>query len=193
MSCIGVVLAGGLSSRMGTDKAKLQLGEQSMLSFSQDLLRRAGVDKVICSGENVGGIKDLYQQGGPLAGIYSVIKSERPQAILAIPVDMPFLTSKQLTELKLKGELSQRATYFNDSSLPVYLPVNALVSQYLEQEFSSSKFLTTGKGPSFKQVFKRCNALSLPLKDQQQLINTNTPEQFKQAQQILTKTRSNYV
>ncbi len=195
MTCIGVVLAGGLSSRMGSDKAKLCLGDQSMLSFSQHLLTQAGVDKVVISGANVGGIKDLFEQGGPLAGIYSAIQSERPSAILAIPVDMPFLQEQQLKELKLKGELSQRATYFNDSSLPIYLPVNALVNQYLEQEFSSAKFLSTGKGPSFKQIFKLCNALSIPLKDTQQLINTNTPEQFKQAQQLLkkTRTRNSYV
>ena len=185
MDCLGIVLAGGLSSRMGENKAFLSLKNQTMLDLSQQLLRSAGLNNVVISGENSGGEKDIVHQGGPLAGIYTLIKKYNPRAILAVPVDMPFLTTNHLKELKLKGELSAKATYFNRSSLPIYLPVNALVSQYLEQTFNSAEFIKTGKGPSFKHVLNMTNALSIANKDQHAFINTNTPEQWANAKQII--------
>ncbi len=185
MFCLGVVLAGGQSSRMGQNKAFLSLNNQTMLEKTRQLLEHLQVDKTVISGANSGGESDIVSQGGPLAGIYSLAQKYQPKAILAVPVDMPFLTAEHLRELKIKGELSGRATYFNDSPLPLYLPINAFVEDYLQQQFTSQKFLDTGKGPSFKQVLKLTNATSLKTK-QQFLTNTNTPQEWQQVKQILT-------
>ncbi|WP_371378103.1 molybdenum cofactor guanylyltransferase [Thalassotalea aquiviva] len=199
MRCLGVVLAGGLSSRMGQNKAFLphngaslehrstQLTHQTMLDFSTNLLAQCHLDKVIVSGENCLGLADIVPQGGPLSGIYSAIKQYQPQSVLAIPVDMPFLSATLLQELRLKGELSGKACYFNRSSLPVYLPITAVVEQYLQQTFNSAEFMNTGKGPSFKEVLRRSQGQSIHLKNTKALINTNTPEQWRAAQkQIIT-------
>lgn len=183
MYCLGIVLAGGLSSRMGTNKAFLTLNNQTMLDRSANLLRLSGVDKVVISGENSGGESDLVHQGGPLAGIYSLIKKYRPQSILAVPVDMPILNDKHLSELRIKGQLSLRSAFFNDSPLPLFLPVNAFVEDYLNNAFTSPDFLKTGKGPSFKRILKMTNALSLPI-EAKALVNTNTPQEWQQIKQL---------
>jgi molybdopterin-guanine dinucleotide biosynthesis protein A len=193
IDCLGIVLAGGLSSRMGENKAFLNINEQTMLSHSKNLLTQTGISHVQVSGANSGGEADIIEQGGPLAGIYTLIQRYQPKAILAMPVDMPFMQSSLLKELKLKGELSGKGTFFSNSSLPVYLPVNALLFDYLQQAFTSSKFLETGKGPSFKQVFSLTNALEISIKDKQTLTNTNTPEQWQHALALIKKTRCSYV
>jgi molybdopterin-guanine dinucleotide biosynthesis protein A len=194
-NCLGLVLAGGKSSRMGREKALLSKPldgksaglEQTMLEFSTQLLRSAGIEDIMISGANIGGVADLYPQGGPLSGIYTAIKTYRPQAILALPVDMPFLTPAQLKSLKIKGEIGHQATIFTGSSLPIYLPVNALVEESLNQAFHSEAFIRSGRGPSFKQIFKLAGGREIKPDNQHSLINTNTPEQWQQAINQLNK------
>ncbi len=193
MDCLGIILAGGQSSRMGENKAFLTLNEQTMVEHCQALLNQCHLDKVVISGSNSGGVADLVTQGGPLAGIHSLIKKFQPRSVLVMPVDMPFLTSQHLQQLKLKGSLAKRACHFNQSSLPAFIPVNALLSQFLDEEFTSQRFLQTGKGPSFKHIFKITNGQSIPLSDPQVLVNTNTPNEWQQAKHLLKKSRSKYV
>jgi molybdopterin-guanine dinucleotide biosynthesis protein A len=125
-SCLGVVLAGGKSSRMGENKANLLRENQDMLSYSKSLLNAVGSSQVIVSGGEQG-IKDLVADMGPLGGIQSIIEQFKPQALLILPIDLPLMTSNELLALKQVGELSQQACYFTDHYLPLYLPVNAFV------------------------------------------------------------------
>ena len=105
--CLGVVLAGGLSSRMGRDKAQLLRDKNSMLSmleFSKQMLNDSGINNIVVSGDNYD-VPDKVKQTGPVGGILSVL-SMFPQAksLLILPVDLPFMTAKALADLRLKGE-----------------------------------------------------------------------------------------
>lgn len=71
-SCYGLILAGGLYSRMGTDKVQLHRNGQAMLEYSQTLLESLGLDVLISGSEQ--GIPDLFPELGPLAGIYTTVK-----------------------------------------------------------------------------------------------------------------------
>ena len=143
--CLGVVLAGGKSSRMGTNKALLMrsssasfgqsLDHENMLSYSQRLLKNIGIEKIVISG-NVEGentannVADEFAELGPMGGIYSVIKKYQPKSLLILPVDLPLMTKETLQQLKIKGELTQKACFFTDHFLPLYLPNNAFVEQF---------------------------------------------------------------
>ena len=58
--CLGVVLAGGKSSRMGANKALLMRnsstyngqsrGSENMLGFSKNLLKNIGINNIVVSG-----------------------------------------------------------------------------------------------------------------------------------------------
>jgi len=193
--CLGVVLAGGLSSRMGQDKALLTRNNHSMLSFSKQILMDSGISNVVVSGNNHD-IPDLVEQNGPVGGIFSVL-ARFPQinSLLILPVDLPFITAKALAKLRVKGELSQKATFFQSHNIPLYLPNNAYLELYLKQAFNindarkavntaaTSRFVT--KGPSIKALINCMPHQAISCDDEKTLFNTNTPEQWQQASKQL--------
>ena len=204
-SCLGVVLAGGKSSRMGQNKAGLLRDNQDMLSYSKSLLNAAGSSQVVVSGGEHG-VDDLIADMGPLGGIQSIIEKFKPQALLILPVDLPLMTSNELLALKQAGELSQRACYFTDSYLPLYLPVNAFVEQFFQQSlsrtYSQGKSQVVSKsannkrnlsGPSVRSLLTQIPHREIMPKNSQCLFNTNTPEQWQQAKQLLSLQRKSHV
>lgn len=209
-SCYGVILAGGLSSRMGTDKAQLHRSGETMLEYSQGLLESLGLNVLISGGEQ--GMSDLFPQLGPMAGIYTAIKyceSEKLDidAMLIVPVDMPLLTPQLLQKLVNIGQKSGTAACYTDCYLPLYLPVNNEVKDYLEQLFEENKGNYFPKGPllknqpikdqvfetpglnkkprSIKRMLSTLGAKELPAEDVQALSNVNTPEEWDIAKQFI--------
>jgi molybdopterin-guanine dinucleotide biosynthesis protein A len=214
IDCLGVVLAGGLSSRMGQDKAQLKRQQNtapsteksahSMLDFSKQLLADAGIKDIVISGDNHQ-IPDRVAHAGPVGGIYSVLSHYlanspehlQPKALLILPVDLPLMTASALTELRLKGELSHKATFFSDSQknmhhIPLYLPNNAFLNMFLIQAFHQEKLLANStninkknnkSGPSVRAMLEQVPHQAVASLNSQVLFNTNTPEQWQQAQQ----------
>ncbi|HEV7551393.1 MAG TPA: molybdenum cofactor guanylyltransferase [Candidatus Angelobacter sp.] len=97
----GFVLAGGKSSRMGSDKAFLQLGGETLLSRA---LRTAGAVtqevKIVGGAEKFASfglvIEDLYRDRGPLGGIHAALVASDTDLNLMLAVDLPFVESKFL-------------------------------------------------------------------------------------------------
>jgi molybdenum cofactor guanylyltransferase len=197
-NCLGVVLTGGLSSRMGSDKALLNRytknsTQESMLSFSTQQLKTVGVDHVVVSGKKHG-LADHFENLGPMGGIYTVIKEYYPRALLILPVDLPLIDSESLNQLKRVGELSQKACFYHNNYLPLYLPITAFVAQFLEKAFvpfkqampsTKSSSPVSIKGPSIKALLAQTPHKCLTPASTQMLFNANTPEQWQQAKQKL--------
>jgi molybdenum cofactor guanylyltransferase len=101
MPCIGVVLAGGQSSRMGRDKAMLPWQGRPLLEHQIAVLQETGVTRVQVSGErpDYQGIADPVAQAGPLGGIAGVAAACENGELLVIPIDMPRLQPVLLQRL----------------------------------------------------------------------------------------------
>jgi molybdopterin-guanine dinucleotide biosynthesis protein A len=198
---LGVVLAGGLSSRMGQDKSLLPRGNASnsfsMVDFSKQLLSNAGINNIVVSGDNHQ-VHDLVKGAGPVGGIYSVLqyclkKQRQPKALLILPVDLPLMTAFALKQLRMKGELSQKATFYADSSgkthnIPLYLPNNAYLELFLAQAFKGYTPKSGEKnGPSIRTLLKKVPHQVITLANNastnQILFNSNTPEEWQKAKQ----------
>ena len=190
-SCLGIVLAGGLSSRMGTDKAKLVRNNKDMVSFSQQLLEKVGIKQSIVSG-NQYEVNDIVANAGPLGGIFSVLQTFQPKSILVLPVDLPLMTPDLLNTLKVAGELSQKACFYQNHYLPLYLPNNAYVELFLTKAFHNFS-QGSGKGPSMRALLEKVPHKALTPNDEKALFNTNTPEQWQQAKSVFTQQRSSHV
>ncbi|WP_448548846.1 molybdenum cofactor guanylyltransferase [Thalassotalea fusca] len=174
--CLGVVLAGGLSSRMGTNKANLQLGKQTLLERASALLHDCGLGKVVISSKDQ--VSDLYDHQGPVGGIYSVFKQCRPHSMLIVPVDLPLLTATDIGQLKTIGELSNKAVCFQGHSLPLYLPINGFVENF----FAKQSLFSQEKGPSIRMMLGQIPSQAIEITQPKSLTNVNTPSQWQQIQ-----------
>lgn len=92
----GYVLVGGKSSRMGRDKALLELAGKPLALRAVEKLR------LVCADVQVLGnrleleayaplVRDLHVECGPLGGIEAALEHSRHAWNLFLPVDMPFL------------------------------------------------------------------------------------------------------
>jgi molybdopterin-guanine dinucleotide biosynthesis protein A len=98
----GFVLAGGLSSRMGTDKSALVFRGKSLLAHAIDVIRSA-TDTITIVGnpeihivDSVPVISDGIRGAGPLAGIAAALASSRSPWNLVLACDMPLLQGEIL-------------------------------------------------------------------------------------------------
>lgn len=124
----GIVLAGGLSSRMGRDKATLQRAGETLLARACRVLYEAGADPVRVSGDypQFAGIVDVVPRQGPLGGLYSVLPSLSDGWAWVIPVDMPHLESTLLVGMmQAAGHDTAACIRYGAEPLPMLLRVDA--------------------------------------------------------------------
>ena len=88
-TCEICILAGGLSARMGRDKARLRLGANTMVGQILTTVRRMGWPVRVIR-------KDLVPRCGPLGGVYTALKTTRADAVLFLACDMPFVGAETL-------------------------------------------------------------------------------------------------
>jgi len=102
-SCSAIILAGGKSTRIGTDKACLRLsGLTPLINRVAERLRGLSNDViVVTSGQKYPGLdvswtSDVYADSGPLGGIHAGLLAARNQYALVVACDMPFLEPRLL-------------------------------------------------------------------------------------------------
>ena len=97
------VLAGGLSSRMGTDKAAMVLGGKTLLQRAVETASAASSRVcIVSSGERLAEeatqlrvctISDRFRDQGPLGGIHAALTSGHSEDTnFVLAVDMPFVS-----------------------------------------------------------------------------------------------------
>lgn len=108
MQITAIILTGGKSSRMGTDKALLELDGKTLLSHAVDLCSKF-CDEILISSDaeehRVGShrlVADEVKDCGPMGGIYSCLKESANEWNFVLSVDSPFVT-KDFVEF-IKGE-----------------------------------------------------------------------------------------
>lgn len=201
--CLGVILAGGLSSRMGKDKASLLRNETNMLSYSKQLLTGLGLNNIVISGETSTAtqddviITDIHNESGPIGGIASVIEKLSPTSLFILPIDLPLMSVHVLQKLKQIGELSQQACFYDHNYLPLYLPVNAYTTNFLSDafiqkpsEFKEPANKKVKNAPSMRSLLKAVPHKAINIEYPASLMNTNTPEEWAIAEGCFSKKRS---
>lgn len=90
------ILAGGKSTRMGTDKAFVPLDGRTLLARALDLARQVTSDVHIVGDRNkfepfAPVVEDIYPGCGPLGGIHAALRSSQSDLNLILAVDTPFV------------------------------------------------------------------------------------------------------
>jgi len=94
----GIVLAGGKSSRMGTNKAFLEWQGQPLIERSLQVLRPI-FSEIIISTNNpelysrygVKTVQDIFVDQGPLGGLHACLREAQYDYSFFVACDMPFL------------------------------------------------------------------------------------------------------
>lgn len=171
-----LVLSGGRSSRMGRDKATLDIDGQPLLARQVALLKQLKLP-VWVSGQyaDYPAIVDDSPAQGPLAGIGSAMRALASQfdALFVIAVDMPLLSVPLLKSLLQKMQGNQ-ACFVADAMFPIWLPNNTQTRQKIAEAENSDNYALKPFLRSLDANIIRCEHPSL-------LMNTNTPEQWQQA------------
>lgn len=97
MNFSAVILAGGKSSRMGSDKAWLNIGGQTLLARQIALARELGALEIFIAGRTNGDysacgcrvLLDKFSNAGPLAGIERALDAANAPLLLVLAVDLP--------------------------------------------------------------------------------------------------------
>src|SRR3954465_5795688 len=99
-----VLLAGGESRRMGTDKATIVFRGKPLWQVQFETLRELRPAKLLVSArtdpawraDDVQFIEDVPPSRGPLSGIAASLVKIRTRHLLALAIDMPFMTGNYL-------------------------------------------------------------------------------------------------
>ena len=188
----GLILAGGSSTRMLQDKATLLYRGKTQLDRTFDLASRH-VSRVFVSvrpSQLVEPIRaarplivDSVEGAGPLVGIRSAFAAFPDVAWLVLACDLPFLSDAALTQLLAARDPGLLATAYTSvtDGLPeplcaVWEPgAAAAVTAYLE-----------GGGHCPRKFLIRHPTRLLEPRDRRALDNINTPEEYAQAQSLLS-------
>ena len=107
MKISAVLLAGGESHRMGQDKATLLFHGRPLWQIQLELLRKLEPAEILVSGRtdppwrppDVQFVADDPPSRGPLSGLAASLAGTRGTHLLALAIDMPFMTENYLRSL----------------------------------------------------------------------------------------------
>jgi len=107
MRISAVLLAGGESRRMGKDKATLLFRGQPLWQIQLNLLRKLHLEEILISARadpawrpsDIQFVADDPPSRGPLSGLAASLGEMRGTHLLALAIDMPFMSGKYLRSL----------------------------------------------------------------------------------------------
>lgn len=178
----GIILAGGKSSRMGTDKGLLKLDNSTFIEKIASTLKPFVNEIIIISDyteHDAFGFKrieDFYKDAGPLSGILSGLYKSKTEDNIVLSCDIPFISEELISQLITNSDnevlinqiecegktMPLIATYKKQCWLPIH--------KALENDERRVRVLVKSLNP---------NTISVDSNYKLMVENINTPEQYK--------------
>jgi molybdenum cofactor guanylyltransferase len=185
------VLAGGKSSRMGSDKAFLRLGDETLLARALKIARAVTRDVQIVgdAGKFAGFgpvVEDVYRGRGPLGGIHAALSSSTTELNLMLAVDLPFVGTKFLDYLILRARESGALITVPraDSGLqPLCAVYRRGFAEVAEQALLEGRNKIDSLFKRVKTYVVEADELARAGFSGEMFRNLNTPEEFEKAEE----------
>ncbi|WP_449620133.1 molybdenum cofactor guanylyltransferase [Robertmurraya sp. Marseille-Q9965] len=199
METTGIILAGGKSSRMGTNKALLEINGKTVIEKICDELDSIVNNIIIVTnsfeeyqflGRKM--VEDTWREMGPLAGIHAGLSASETERNLIVACDMPFISAELGTILL--GQLSvYDAVVPNISSQlhPLFAAYRKDVKKEVEKALEKNKLRIRGifQNLHVKMLDEtELRKLNYDL-DEADIFNMNHPNEYEQAKAIKSKGR----
>ena len=195
MDCVkqlyGLLLCGGKSRRMGRDKAALSYHDDAIphAKYSYDLLSEI-VDECFLSIAKPGlvtgflpsftnYIVDIRNDVGIVGSILTAFEFSAEVAWLVVACDLPGLNIKMLQDLRDEWQQSEQSIIaYRDASSGLPEPLCAIYQPSANQLLKAS--VSEGKC-SPREIIRDAKFALLPLADNNELGNANTPDEYQRA------------
>ena len=183
----GLVLAGGASTRMRTDKALLDYHGQPQVRWAFELAAKFCAATFVSvrpdqredsSRAGLPQIVDRQPGIGPIAGISAALLEQPKAAWLVLACDLPFLTERTLEHLIAHRDASKVATAYRSAHDGLPEPLCAIWEPAAREPVLA--YIASGKQCPRKFLINADTKL-LDLPERQALDNVNTVEEFAAA------------
>ncbi|MFI1743377.1 molybdenum cofactor guanylyltransferase [Thalassobellus sediminis] len=178
----GIILAGGKSTRMGTDKGFLLLNGKPFTQYSIDALQPL-VSEILIVSDNpdydIFGCKrinDITKNAGPVAGICSGLEASSTEYNLILSCDIPLITSDILK--KLIKAIDDTSEVIQIESNGKSMPLIALYKKQCKEIFSK---LLKGDERRLRVAVNACQSKNIALELEHDIftMNVNTQTELK--------------
>ncbi|MFA7421064.1 MAG: molybdenum cofactor guanylyltransferase [Melioribacteraceae bacterium] len=195
-----VILNGGKSSRMGTDKSLLKISGDTLIGRAVSISQKYFASILVSSNEieqNSAGtlkyVKDIYSGLGPISGIHSGLVNSKTEKIFVYSADIVFGSERLINEIIEYPTLKQ-----------IVLPLFEEIPQYTFGIYSKSVLPVIEEmlkrkdvdKPTPKNLIKKIEAELIDFHkciyfEEEKFINLNTPADYERAKLIFEKGLSN--
>jgi molybdopterin-guanine dinucleotide biosynthesis protein A len=194
----GFILAGGASSRMGTDKAHLQLGGRDFVERIAAALAAVAQRISIVVNEQSRAethtrfavVPDVYENWGALGGLHAALANCRTSWAAIVACDLPFVTRELFTRLvSLRDKYEAVAPLQSEDARPQ--PLCALY-RTIPARLRAQTLISSGE----RRAHMLLRALHTRFISQEELAdingapflftNVNTPEDYERAKELLS-------
>ncbi len=182
------ILAGGRSKRMGQDKALLQHGDAFVIERviaaipgrRQDIFLLTNTpDKLAFLGLKT--LPDVHPGLGPLAGIHAGLLDSNSAFSLFVACDLPLIRPETITQL-ISNHRKQLAFALRSEKGP-----ESLCAIFSKACLPTIEGLIAQKDYSVRTLLSKVRAEFFSIKDSSELLNLNSPEDFRQFVTIIEK------
>lgn len=181
----GIILAGGKSSRMGTEKGLVEINHKKMIEYSIDQLKKVTENIIIISNTNKYNYlkypvyEDLIKDIGPIGGIYTGLCVSKTEYNIIVACDIPFIKSDIILSL-IK----------NIKDYEIILPVeddkkHPLCAIYSKKIKDRIKKLIDRNELKLQRILSYFNTKEILFAGRTCFININTQEEVKNAEKNL--------
>lgn len=195
MAAGGFVLVGGGSSRMGRDKALLELAGQRVVWRVVERLRLAVVEVSLVGAPEryahlgVPTLADRQPNRGPLGGIVTALAVSRHDWNLVVACDLPYLETRFLEFLLEQATASPEADAVVPQTRDNWQPLSAAYHRRCLPAFE--RVLAEGN-PKIARAFSEVRVRAITAEELERFAftermfkNMNTPEDYQEAQRLL--------
>lgn len=185
----GLVLAGGLSSRMGSDKSLLAFHGMPQRDYAFQLLTVfchevfTAVSSTATLSDFKNPLRDQFSFGGPVNGILSALELHPDVAWLSLPVDMPLVDQSVIDLLIRNRDKSKMATCFRHKEDGKLEPLLAIWEPQCRKPLLD--FCQKGESSPY-QFLNSVIVNQVEIEDEKLLTSVNSPTDLATLQHYLT-------
>ena len=181
----GLILVGGKSIRMGTDKSELNYFGKPQKEFAKELLENNNLEtfySVQHTSKNNQEISDKFYNLGPFGGICSAFQKDPNAAWFVLATDVPFINDaiiqlvlKHRNPSKVATAIKGKNKEFVEPLITIYEPkAYPILLQYLAQGYSCPRKMLINSDVEIVEI------------EDDFIRNINTPEEFAVAKKEIT-------